>query len=154
MQYISATRAKQAFGDLLKASAKGPVAIERHGKIQAVLYAPDALALPTDASDAHQERLLARAQQKLIDKDRLIRHQRIALKLLMEPPNTGQAMIANARSVVQAWRVRRLCTMDFIERWSAMLDLPIQALALEMSSEKDPWGPALRQNSPWHDVAL
>ena len=40
MQQISATEAKQTFGTLLDAATNAPVAIERHGKIKAIVASP------------------------------------------------------------------------------------------------------------------
>lgn len=44
MAVFNATAAKNRFGELLEASARGPVAIERHGRVVAYVVAPGHLA--------------------------------------------------------------------------------------------------------------
>ncbi|HSW05114.1 type II toxin-antitoxin system Phd/YefM family antitoxin [Aquabacterium sp.] len=152
MEQFSSTRAKQSFGELLKAAALGPVAIERHGKVQAIVAAPGYFTGVSAAQDEQASRRLARANQSVVEKDRLIRHQRIALDLVTLPADERDRMIEQALAVVQRWRQERLCSSDYIERWSALLKLPAVALAMAMVSDADGWGPALRQNSPWVGV--
>lgn len=152
MEQFSSTRAKQSFGELLKAAALGPVAIERHGKVQAIVAAPGYFTGVSAAQDEQAARRLARANQSVVEKDRLIRHQRIALDLVTLPADERDRMIEQALAVVQRWRQERLCSSDYIERWSALLKLPAVALAMAMVSDADGWGPALRQNSPWVGV--
>jgi PHD/YefM family antitoxin component YafN of YafNO toxin-antitoxin module len=86
MQQFSSTQAKQNFGQLMKASALAPVAIERHGKVQAILMSPAFHSAARATQDPLAERRLARLQQAGVEKDRLIRHQRIALDLLTLAP--------------------------------------------------------------------
>jgi hypothetical protein len=152
MEQFSSTRAKQSFGELLKAAALAPVAIERHGKVQAIIAAPCHFTQASLAQDGQAAKRLARLNQSLIEKDRLIRHQRIALDLVTLPPDDKDRMIQQAWAVVQRWKQERLCSSDYIDRWSALLKLPPTELANAMVSEADPWGPALRQNSPWVGV--
>lgn len=147
MQQFSSTQAKQNFGELMKAAGKEPVAIERHGRIEAIIAAPRFFPRP-DADDTAARRH-ARLQQALIERDRLIRHQRIALDLVTAPPKERATMTRNAEQVVERWRREHLCSDDYIDRWSAMLKLPVRELALAMISDADGWGTALRQNSPW-----
>lgn len=154
MQQFSSTHAKQSFGDLMKAAAQGPVAIERHGKVRALLMSPSFFQ-PTrlaQAQDPLVERRLARLQQAATEKDRLIRHQRIALSLLTLPRAERDRLIQQAKDTVERWRREQLSSRDYIDRWTAMLALPVARLAMEMVSDADGWGTALRQNSPWVGV--
>ena len=143
MNSLTASEAKQRFGDLLDMASRSPVSITRHGQEVAVVHgagAPDAGVL---------ERRLARSQQALVEADRLIRHQRMALRLLGDA-RAAKTLVAKARAVVDQWEQKALCSRDFIDRWRALLALPLPALAAAMSENaEDGWGPALRQNSPW-----
>jgi hypothetical protein len=157
MQQFSSTQAKQNFGQLLKSAALAPVAIERHGKVQALVGAPEFFLSPstTPTSASREEataRRLARLGQLVIEKDRLIRHQRIALDLVTLPAPARRAMIERALVVVERWRKEQLCSRDYIDRWAAILRLPPQEMASAMASDADGWGTALRQNSPWVGV--
>lgn len=149
MQQFSSTRAKQNFGQLMKASALAPVAIERHGKVQALVMSPEFHGSARAAQDPITERRLARLQQAGVEKDRLLRHHRIALDLLMLPPAERESLIQQARDTVERWRKEQLSSRDYVNRWAALLALPLQQLAREMVSDADGWGTALRQNSPW-----
>lgn len=149
MQQISSTQAKQSFGRLLEAAALEPVAIERHGRVQAVLGAPRFFSVARSGEQAVEARQLARLQQALVEKDRLIRHQHIALDLVTAPAARRRAMVEQAVAVVDLWAQRQLCSQDYIDRWSTMLALPPADMAMAMVSDMDGWGTALRQNSPW-----
>lgn len=148
MQSISASAAKQNFGTLLSQAAVAPVSIERHGKAEAIMCSPSLFA----RLDPLADRRRARLEQSLVEKDRLIRHQRIAVRLLAGPAAAAQKMIADAKAVVSRWKREKLCSDDYINRWSRLLVLPKAELALALMDENDDWGLALRQNSPWNDV--
>jgi PHD/YefM family antitoxin component YafN of YafNO toxin-antitoxin module len=149
MRRFSSTQAKQSFGDLLRAAQDGPVAIERHRKVQAIVASPDRFA-ELDAQEARRSaRRLARAQQDLVERDRLIKHQQLAIDLLTQPASERSALIRRARAVVDQWRARGLCSVDYIDRWSRLLALPPRELAQALASDADGWGTALRQNSPF-----
>ena len=153
MKHFTSTRAKQNFGQLLAAAAVAPVAIERHGKVQAIVAAPAAMA--ASAASLHATRApreLDRLNQRLTEQNRLVRHLRIALDLVTRPARERDALIAGARSVVERWRREQLCSRDYIDRWSEILALPVREMALRMTSDCDGWGAALRQNSPWAGV--
>jgi hypothetical protein len=64
-------------------------------------------------------------------------------------PECRDAMIGEALKVVERWRRERLCSDDYIDRWSEILRQPVREMAITMVSDADGWGPALRQNSPW-----
>ena len=149
MQQFSSTQAKQNFGQLMKASALAPVAIERHGKVQAVLMSPAFHGAARAAQDPLAERRLARLQQAGVEKDRLLRHHRIAMDLLTLAPAESERLIRQARDTVERWRREQLSSRDYVDRWAALLALPAPQLAREMVSDADGWGTALRQNSPW-----
>jgi len=143
MHKISATQAKQRFSEALDRAESEPVAIERHGRIVAMMVPPDYVS--SDLS----ERRLARAQQEKIELDRLIRHQQIAIRLLTEKPERARKRVRDAIGVVDRWERESLCSQHFIGRWRELLSLPLASLAEQMCGDSDGWGKALRQNSPW-----
>ena len=149
MQQFSSTRAKQNFGELLSAATLEPVVIEKHGKVQAIVAAPRFFSAAQANSGGMDARRLARLGQTLIDKNRLIRHQRIAFDLVTASAAERKKMVARAMEVVERWRREQLCSLDYIKRWSAILRLPAKEMAVQMTSDHNTWGPALRQNSPW-----
>ena len=152
MQQMTASRAKQNFGEILDAITRGPVVIERHKKVKAIVCLPDAFKEQTAAGQVLAERRAARAGQLLVDKDRLIKHQKLAIDLLLMPKAERVSLIQRARAEVAKWRRNRLCTPDYADRWDDLLNQPVEDLAKAMSSEAMGWGTALRQNSPWHVV--
>jgi PHD/YefM family antitoxin component YafN of YafNO toxin-antitoxin module len=153
MQQMTSSRAKQNFGELLDALARGPVAIERHRKVKAIVCSPEDFDERSGAAHLLAERRAARQAQLLVDKDRLIKHQRLAIKLLLMPSAMRAELVARARAEVVRWRRDRLCSVDYADRWDGLLDLPVEDLALAMGSESLDLGTALRQNSPWHVVS-
>ncbi len=153
---MTASRAKQNFGELLDALAQGPVAIERHKSIKAIICSPEVfhrtagdIACPNQALE---ERRVARSVQQLVEKNRLIKHQKLAIDLLLMPEDKREELIMRARAEVLRWRQDRLCSADYADRWDELLGCSIGDLAHAMCSETDEWGAALRQNSPWHVI--
>jgi hypothetical protein len=106
---------------------------------------------PPDETDfnKHASRQQARRHQAGVERERLLRHQGIASSLLAMSSEDCARMIDGARQVVRRWRQERLCSDDYIDRWSEILDMPIPEMAAAMGSDLDGWGTALRQNSPW-----
>ena len=142
---MTSSHAKNHFGAVLSQLKNEPVAIERHGK-------PIAFLVPAHQRPANQEdaaRREARLIQSGIDKDRLVRHLRVATALLSAKRPAAKAMLARAHALVDRWERDRLCSRDYVERWRNLLDLPIPQLAQEMCGDAGGWGTALRQNSPW-----
>lgn len=156
MEQMTASRAKQNFGELLEALAKGPVAIERHKTIKAIVCSPEtfrgALEGRSSSERVLEDRRAARAGQLLVEKDRLIKHQKLAIDLLLMPEAKREELIVRARAEVMRWRRDRLCSTDYADRWDDLLGRPIGELVQAMCSETLDWGAALRQNSPWHVV--
>jgi PHD/YefM family antitoxin component YafN of YafNO toxin-antitoxin module len=150
MQQMTSSRAKQNFGELLEAVTLGPVAIERHKKIKAIVCSPEAFQAQSGAGQALAERRVARADQVLVEKNRLIKHQKWAIELLVMPQVAREALMQQARAEVAKWRRDGLCSSDYADRWDDLLKLPVADLAQAMASEALDWGTALRQNSPWH----
>jgi hypothetical protein len=148
MRRFTSTQAKQSFGDLLRAAQDAPVAIERHRKVQAIVASPARFA----ASDGLDARRLARAQQALVERDRLIKHQQVAIDLLTQPARHRKALVKRAHAVVDQWRSRGLCSAEYIERWSTILALPPREMAQAITGDAEGWGTALRQNSPFIGV--
>ncbi|HSX91594.1 MAG TPA: type II toxin-antitoxin system Phd/YefM family antitoxin [Hydrogenophaga sp.] len=134
---------------MLEVAAREPVAIERHKKVKAIVCSPEVFQGRSDRDGQLAERRAARAAQALVDKDRLIKHQRLAIDLVLMSQSQREALIARARMEVERWRRERLCSEDYIARWDALLGLPVEELARAMASESPEWGVALRQNSPW-----
>lgn len=152
MQQMTSSHAKQNFGELLDATAQGPVAIERHKKVKAIVCSPEVFHARMGRDNLLAERRAARSAQALLEKDRFIKHQKLAIDLLLMPHAERDALIARARAEVRRWRLERLCSPDYSDRWDALLDLPIEDLARAMACDALEWGVALRQNSPWHVV--
>ena len=144
MDKVSASAAKQNFGNVLERAAAAPVAIERHGKVVAALVPADWLA----RASLLDERRQARERQKQVEQNRLMAHQQIAIELLIDGSRRQQLLKA-ARREVRRWSEQGLCSQDYIDRWSEWLALPAAALAKEMCSDADGWGTAMRQNSPF-----
>lgn len=149
---MTSSHAKQNFGELLDALANGPVAIERHKKVKAIVCSPDAFMGRAGSGRVLDERQEARAAQMLVDKDRLIKHQQLAVDLLLMPEAESMQLIGCARDEVARWKRDRLCSSDYADRWEELLGLPVQDLARSLGSDLMGWGTALRQNSPWHVV--
>lgn len=104
------------------------------------------------ASEAWQARVRARLDQAHVEQRRLMVHQQIAIDLLS---NTARrrALLKSARAEVRRWSELQLCSPDYIERWSAWLELPVPQLVASMCSTSGAWAPAVRQNSPFTAVA-
>jgi antitoxin (DNA-binding transcriptional repressor) of toxin-antitoxin stability system len=144
MDKVSASLAKQNFGDVLERASIAPVAIEKHGKVVAALVPVGWL----ERANLLDERRQAREQQKQVDQNRLMVHQQIAIELLSDNSRKRQLLEA-ARKEVRRWSEQSLCSQDYIERWSDWLSLPPAALAKKMCSDASGWGNAMRQNSPF-----
>jgi len=84
-----------------------------------------------------------------VERERLIRHQKIAIDLLTLPKLQSTRLVKRAQSMVEQWRAGSLCSSDYIQRWSDILELPVKQMAQAIGSDLDGWGTALRQNSPW-----
>ena len=154
METISASAAKQQFGHILRAAGSAPVAIEKHGKAVAYVISPERFARQQSDESPRLARQLARAQQAMLEKDRLNRHHRIAFDLITLPAAKRNQLVKAARAVVERWRVERLCSADYIQQWEEILQLKPAEMASAMVSDLDGWGNALRQNSPWVGVQV
>ena len=101
---MTASRAKQNFGALLEAVSKGPVAIERHKSIKAIVCSPETFHGTMEGYSspgrALEDRRAARAAQQLVEKNRLIKHQKLAIDLLLMPEAQREELIARARAEV------------------------------------------------------
>ena len=155
METMTASRAKQNFGQLLEAVAKGPVAIERHKSIKMIVCSPASFRAVEGHSSperALEHRRAARAAQQLVEKNRLIKHQKLAIDLLQMPETKRSELIALARAEVLKWRRDRLCSTDYADWWDDLLGRSTGDLVQAMCSETFEWAAALRQNSPWHVI--
>ena len=144
MDKVTASAAKQNFGQVLERAATAPVGIERHGKLVAALVPPHWLG----SAPLLDERRRARDAQQRVEQGRLMAHQRIGIELLVHEARQKELLTA-ARSEVQRWAAQRLCSQDYIERWSEWLSLPVADMVERMCSDADGWGTAMRQNSPF-----
>lgn len=144
MDKVTASAAKQNFGQVLERAATAPVGIERHGKLVAALVPPQWLARDP-LLDARRR---ARDDQQRVEQGRLMAHQRIGIDLLAHK-DRQKALLGAARREVQRWAAERLCSHDYIDRWSEWLALPAVELVERMCSDADGWGTAMRQNSPF-----
>lgn len=149
MQSISASFAKQNFGEALAMCAQGPVRIERHRKTVGGLVPPQLL----DALEQHDERRSARLAQQQTEQHRLMWHQRLAIDLLCADAPGATEILARAKDEVQRWQDQGLCSADYVDRWRQWLALDMRALAQTMCGDADGWGKAMRQNSPFRSSA-
>jgi hypothetical protein len=94
-------------------------------------------------------RVRARLEQMKRDQQREDKHLRIALTLLTSSVQEREAMIDQARRMVERWQAEQLCSPDYIAGWRAWLSLPPAELAKAMTSTDDPWAKPMRQNSPF-----
>jgi len=144
MDKVTASAAKQNFGQVLELAATVPVGIERHGKLVAAMVPPQWL----DRAPLLDERRRARDDQMRVEQNRLMAHQRIGIDLLARK-DRRKLLLAAARLEVKRWAAQRLCSQDYIERWSEWLALPVADLVERMCSDAEGWGTAMRQNSPF-----
>ena len=153
MQTITASFAKQNFGQALLMSAQGPVRIERHRKTVAGLVSPRVLDALEQRDQIHDERRTARQSQMQTEQERVRWHQRLAIHLLCVRPHARRKILAAARGEVQRWQDQRLCSPDYIHRWRQWLQLDVRQLAQMMCGDAGDWGTAMRQNSPFRVTA-
>lgn len=133
----TATAAKQRFGEVLERAARGPVGIERHGRIVAYVVPPGVAAVPrTDAS------ALLRARQLQTEKDARRRRDHVAFAGAMTRREVDQA-----RLIVDRWEAQRLCSHCYIEAWRKLLALPRAALR-DRLRKRDDVTRVLLTNSP------
>lgn len=144
MDKITASAAKQNFGQVLERAAHAPVGIERHGKLVAAVVSPQWL----DSNPPQDERHRARDAQRQVELGRLMAHQRIGIDLLGHKERK-KLLLDAARREVRRWAEQHLCSQDYIDRWSEWLALPPVDLVERMCSDADGWGTAMRQNSPF-----
>jgi len=97
-------------------------------------------------------RVAARVQQAAVEQDRLIRHHRIATALISLPSDKRDALIAHALAALDRWETECLCSVDYVDRWRAILAMPHDEIAAAIVSDADGWGASLRQNSPFVGV--
>jgi hypothetical protein len=121
------------------------VRIERHGKTVAAVVPPAWL----DRLDEMDPRRAARLAQREREREREAKHLRLAVKLLTLPVAQRDALIEQARAMVDRWQSEQLCSEDYIARWRAWLSLPPADLAKAMTSSDDVWAAPMRQNSPF-----
>lgn len=145
MKSISASYAKQNFGEVLLMALEGPVSIEKHGKSVAIMSSPSLL----KGQDRLELKKMARLQQKNIENERLIRHQKVAIRLLSDPEDIVINLIEKAKAEVRRWELLKSCSSDYIDRWDGILQKSSREISRLICSDLDGWGSALRQNSPW-----
>lgn len=145
MDTVAASRLKQNFGEVLARAVLAPVGVERHGKLVAAVVPAQWL----ERHDALDERQAARVEQRRIELQRLMAHQRLGLQLLCAPRVRQASRIRAALKEVQRWERQGLCSADYVLRWRKWLDLPLQRLVQTMCSDAAGWGSAMRQNSPF-----
>ncbi|HSV35773.1 MAG TPA: type II toxin-antitoxin system Phd/YefM family antitoxin [Ramlibacter sp.] len=141
---MTASDAKQNFGQALERASVGPIGIERHGKLVAALVPAEWL----DKANLLDDRRIARDQQQQVEQRRLMAHQRIAIDLLSHE-ETKKQLLEAARGQVRRWAEQGLCSQDYIDRWTEWLSLPDVELVDRMCSDAGGWGRAMRQNSPF-----
>jgi transcriptional regulator with XRE-family HTH domain len=94
------------------------------------------------------ERLLAREQEKARRRQRRLTHAKLAVRLLTARRQEAMALVATAQAAVDRWERERLCSRHYISRWRAMLEGPVEKVALSLLDPGE-WADALFQNTPW-----
>ncbi len=94
-----------------------------------------------------QERALARLVQQGKLAQRRERHLLLILALVSDP-DAADGKIGRAREMLALWRANRTCSAFYVERWQALLDLPLMDMVQAMQTLGE-WEDALFQNSPW-----
>jgi antitoxin (DNA-binding transcriptional repressor) of toxin-antitoxin stability system len=150
MDAVAASHVKQNFGEVLAQAARGPVGVQRHRKLVAVIVPPDWIA----RHGAQDERRAARAAQQQVELQRLAAHQQVGIELLCASPAQRRERIAAAHREIDRWEAGQLCSADYIARWRSWLALPVPQLVKRMCSGAQGWGAAMRQNSPFAASAL
>jgi hypothetical protein len=151
---LAASFVKQNFGEALARAQKEPLGIWRHKQLVAALVSPDWLANAQAVDPVLAARREARAEQRELERERLLRHHRTGIELLCAPKREQLASVSKAKAVVDRWESEALTSADYSERWREWLALPVNQLVLLMCSDApdengEVWGPAMRQNSPF-----
>lgn len=94
------------------------------------------------------ERLLARERDRTRRTERRLTHAALAARLLAAPRSDAEALVAQARLVVDRWQQDRLCSRHYISRWRELLAGPVERVAQALLDSGD-WTDALFQNTPW-----
>jgi len=102
------------------------------------------------AATPDMDKRLARLSEQIRMLDLREKHLRLALDLATRPREMKAHIIA-ARAQVALWAQNRTCSPHYIQRWSAILRLPLPKMAREMADLGD-WTNAMFQNTPWSDV--
>lgn len=141
---FSATAAKQNFSEASDQAVKESVGVHRDGETVALLVHPASF-----ADNKRLEKQRARAEQRNVESHQLVKHQKIALQLLVDA-DAAAPLIRQATETVARWEREKLCSHHYIDRWRQLLAMPVRDLAQAMCGGVNGWGKALRQNSPWH----
>ena len=97
---------------------------------------------------ARLERAVARAEERARRAERRLAHVRLAAQLLSAPRSDAEALIAQARSVVDRWERDGLCSRHYVSRWRKLLAGPVGRVAQGLLGSTE-WTDALLQNTPW-----
>lgn len=89
---------------------------------------------------------LARQDKQKIDEQRLKKHLPVARAL--RDPTQAPLIVAEARQQVALWRNKSLCSVDYIEAWERLLNVPVQAAEV-LEDAFSSSAVQLRQNSPF-----
>ena len=128
----------------LERGSPGPVQTDVVDRIM------EALGIKLHVSDLPPSAVLrkqARLEQQIKLNEQRERHLRLAARLAVGGQEPEQ-MIAKARERVDLWREKKSCSASYIDRWSQLLSLSPQKLAMAMLG-LGAWEAALFQNSPW-----
>lgn len=100
-----------------------------------------------DTARPDVEKQLARLREQIRMQELREKHWRLALDLATRPREMKRHVIA-ARAQVALWAQNRTCSPHYIHRWSEILNLPLPAMAREMTTLGE-WTNAMFQNTPW-----
>lgn len=95
--------------------------------------------------NVYSARLKARQDQLNHEKKRKLAHERVAI--MLKDKRNAPELVQYAISQVAKWRANGLCSLDYIEDWSRLLQQPNKAA--ELLLEDSQRAMRLRQNSPF-----
>ncbi|MDA1117662.1 MAG: type II toxin-antitoxin system Phd/YefM family antitoxin [Proteobacteria bacterium] len=124
---VSATAAKQHFGELLARAARGPVGIVRHGRVVAYVVPPESVAPPPSGVQA-----MLRARALQAEKHEARRREQLVFAKNLAPRDRSAAL-----TVVAGWETQQLCSPVYIKAWRALLALPRTALRAKLAQGDD-----------------
>jgi transcriptional regulator with XRE-family HTH domain len=155
---ISESMSQQALAEAVGISRTTLVQIEKGNDVQmsSVEKAAHALGLEfgilVESADLARRRQARAEQQAKLAASRE-KHLRIAVQFALGGEQPAR-LKREALRMVELWKEKQLCSPVYIERWQNILAAePAQIAQTLLAMDEDPWGPALRQNTPFIGAA-